>query len=74
MPSSTEARIEEICARIRVLCCEQLSPETEAELRELARELRAAIRLHLRMAKSSLHAKQSAIAHRDPARHDPEQS
>jgi hypothetical protein len=40
--------------------------EIEKELRELARELRVAIREHVRTAKSSLSAKQSAILARDP--------
>jgi len=66
VPLSTETQIEELCARIRVLCSESLSPATEAELRTLARELRAAIRQHVKLASSSLGAKQSAIAHRDP--------
>ena len=65
MPPSTEARIEELCARIRVLCRGLFSPETEMEVRKLARELRVAIRQHVGMAKSSLGAKRNAIVERD---------
>ena len=36
MPPLTEAKIEELCARIRILCGERLSPENEADLRHLA--------------------------------------
>ena len=73
MPSSTESRIEELCAQIRLLCSKGISDETEAELKALARELRLAIRQHLRMAKSSLSAKKSAIVERDPEEHDREE-
>jgi len=66
VPRSTEVRIEEICARIRVLCSERFSPESESELRTLAQQLRLAIRQHVRMAKSSLEVKKSAIEDRDP--------
>jgi hypothetical protein len=66
MPSSTDARIEELCARIRLLCSGTLTPEVEAELRTLARHLRLAIRDHVHAAKSSLGAKKSAIIERDP--------
>jgi hypothetical protein len=66
MPSSTEIQIEELCARIRVLCCGPHSPESEAELRKLARELRVAINEHVRLANSALKAKRSAIIQRDP--------
>ena len=66
MPPSTEARIEELCSRIRVLCAQPFTPESEAELRKLAKELRTAIRKHVRMAKSSLSVKGAAIAKRDP--------
>jgi hypothetical protein len=66
VPSSTDTRIEEICAQIRVLCGRPFSSETEAELRKLARELRAAIKQHVEMAKSSLKTKKAAIAERDP--------
>lgn len=65
MPSSSEAKIQELCARIRVLCVGPYSQETEDELRRLAGELRIAIRLHLEMAKSSLSAKKTAIDERD---------
>jgi hypothetical protein len=65
VPRSTEARIEEICARIRSLCGERLSEKGEAELRVLARQLRMAIRQHVRMAKSSLEVKRSALMDRD---------
>jgi hypothetical protein len=61
VPTSTDLQIEEIIAAIRDLCHGPLSPETEAELRKLARRLRLAIRQHVRMAKSSLSAKKSAI-------------
>ena len=66
VPSSTDLRIEELCARIRVLCNKPFSPEAEAELRKLARQLRVAIRQHVRMAKANLGAKKSAIIQRDP--------
>lgn len=66
MPRLTEGRIEEICARIRVLCGARFSVESEAELRVLARQLRMAIRQHVKMAKSSLGAQKSAIVDRDP--------
>jgi hypothetical protein len=66
MPPFSEARIEELCARIRDICSRPLSPENEAELRKLARELRIAIHHHVRQAKSSLAAKGSAIVARDP--------
>jgi len=66
VPRSTEPQIEEICARIRALCGEHFSPEGEAELRRLARELRVAIRKHVMMARSSLQARKSAMVERDP--------
>ena len=66
MPSSTEARIEQLCAKIRGLCKEEHSAESEAELRKLAQSLRGAIKDHVRKAKSSLTAKRSAIVKRDP--------
>lgn len=66
MPLSTEARIEELCSRIRALCREPFTPESEVQLRRLARELRSSIRKHVGMAKSSLSAKRAAIAKRDP--------
>jgi len=67
VPSSTDARIEELTAAIRNLCQGPLNPEAEADLRKLARQLRLAIRLHVRMAKGSLTTKQAAINLRDPA-------
>jgi hypothetical protein len=66
MPSSTDTRIEELCARIRVLCSKPFSPESEVDLRKLARELRVAIKQHVKMAKANLGAKKSAIVSRDP--------
>ena len=66
MPFLTEARIEELCSRIRVLCRQPFSAETETELRKLARELRLAIQQHVGMAKSSLSTKRTAIIERDP--------
>jgi hypothetical protein len=66
VPASTEPRIEEFCAKIRDLCRTPHTPQGEAELRKLAQELRVAIKHHVRMAKSSLSAKQSAINKRDP--------
>ena len=66
MPSSTDARIEELTAAIRTLCCGPFTPEAEADLRNLARDLRTAIRQHVRMAKSSLITKKAAIIERDP--------
>jgi hypothetical protein len=61
VPTSTDLQIEEIIAAIRDLCHGPFSPDAEAELRKLARTLRIAIRQHVRMAKSSLNAKKSAI-------------
>jgi len=66
VPSSTDARIEELCARIRVLCCDSFTAETERELKTLARDLKLAIREHVRAARSSLSTKKSAIMARDP--------
>jgi hypothetical protein len=65
MPSSTDARIEELRARIRQLCSGTLTPAVEAELRTLARHLRFAIKDHVRAARSSLDAKKSAMIKRD---------
>ena len=71
MPVSTETRIREICAWIRALGGERFSDGTEAELRELARELRVAIEQHVKSAKSSLSTKKAAIVQRDPdGKHD----
>jgi hypothetical protein len=66
VPSSSELRIEELCNRIRSLCRRPFSVETEAELRKLARQLRAAIREHVDTAKVSLDVKKKAILERDP--------
>jgi len=66
MPSSTDARIETIIAKIRGLCTAPFSPQTEAELRKLAFELRAVINQHVAMAKSSLSTKAAAINEHDP--------
>jgi hypothetical protein len=66
VPSSTEASIEEIIAKIRDLCGRPFSLEAEAELRKLARDLRHAIKQHVRMAKSSLSVKGAAINEHDP--------
>jgi hypothetical protein len=66
VPSSTDARIEALCERIRSLCGSSLTPESEDEIRRLAQELRSAIDEHVRLAKSSLIAKQAAITARDP--------
>ena len=68
MPRSTEGRIEELCARIRELCSEPFSEDGEEELRRLARHLRTAIQQHVRLAKSSLGTKKSAIVSRDSSR------
>ena len=66
MPSTTDARIEEIITKIRRLCGGSFSPQAEAEMRKLARELRLAIKQHVRMAKSSLGVKGAAINEHDP--------
>lgn len=66
MPSSTDPRIEELCARIRQLCSGTVTPEVEAELKALARHLRLAIKDHVHAAKSSLSAKKSVMFSRDP--------
>jgi hypothetical protein len=66
VPPSTEARIEKITARIRVLCSGPFTPEAEGELRKLAQDLRVAIRQHVGMAKRSLRAKKAAIRENDP--------
>jgi hypothetical protein len=65
MLSSTEIRIEELCARIRVLCSGAHTPENEAKLRKLAQELRVAINEHVRTATRTLKAKRSAITEPD---------
>jgi hypothetical protein len=66
MPSSSERRIEELCNRIRDFCRGPFSPESEAELRRLARQLRVAVGEHVESAKSSLRVKKKAIIERDP--------
>lgn len=66
MPASTDAQIEEMIAKIRGLCKREFSPEAEAELRKLARELRTVIKQHVRMAKSSLRTKGAVIVDHDP--------
>jgi hypothetical protein len=66
VPSSTEASIEEIIAKIRGLCGRPFSLEAEAELRKLARDLRHTIKQHVRLAKSSLSVKGAAINEHDP--------
>lgn len=65
MPSSSDARIEALCKEIRALCARPISQEAESELRKLAVELRAAIEEHVKMAKSSLGAKKSALLKRN---------
>jgi hypothetical protein len=66
VPSSTDVRIEELCSRIRALCCGPFSPKAEAELRKLARDLRFAVNQHVEMAKSSLIARKAALIRPDP--------
>lgn len=66
MSSSTDGHIEAIIAKIRSLCARPFSLEAEAELRNLARELRAVIQQHVRMAKSSLGTKAAVINEHDP--------
>lgn len=66
MPSSTDARIEAIIVKIRSLCARPFSVEAEAELRNLARELRSVIQQHVSMAKSSLGTKAAVINEHDP--------
>jgi hypothetical protein len=66
VPSSSDPQIDELCARIRVLCATPFSEGTETELRELVRELHNAIKQHLQMATSSLKTKKVAIDDRDP--------
>jgi len=61
VPSSTDARIEELIAAIRNLCRTPFSPQAEKQLKKLARQLRMAIRHHVRMARISLSEKKSAI-------------
>jgi hypothetical protein len=66
VPSSTDVRIEELCARIRALCAKPFSTKSEAELRKLARELRLAVSQHVELAKSSLTARKAALIKPDP--------
>jgi hypothetical protein len=66
MPSSTDAEIRAIIAKIRRLCAGPFSQEAEAELRELALELRILISQHVKMAKSSLGTIGAAINDHDP--------
>jgi hypothetical protein len=66
VPRSTDSEIDEIVGAIRRLCDQPFNSEAEADLRKLARELRVAIRKHVRMATSSLGTKKSAIDERDP--------
>jgi hypothetical protein len=61
VPTSTDLQIEEIIAAIRDLSHGPFSSEAEAELRKLARQLRLAIRQHVRLAKRSLNTEKSAI-------------
>jgi len=66
MPAVTENEIEEVCARIREISRGELTTRAEMELRKLAFVLRLAIARHIKMAKSSLRTKRSAIEARDP--------
>jgi hypothetical protein len=66
MPSSTDAEIKAIIAKIRILCAGPFSPEAEAELRKLALDLRILISQHVKMAKSSLGTIGAAINEHDP--------
>jgi hypothetical protein len=66
MPAATESEIEEVCARIREISQGELTPKAETELRKLALVLRLAITRHVKLAKSTLTTKQSAIEARDP--------
>jgi hypothetical protein len=66
MPRYTDVRIEEIIARIRAVCSKSLDEGAHEELKQLARELRDAIRHHVKMAKGSLTIKNEAILRRDP--------
>ena len=66
VPSSTDERIEQIIAKIRKLCGGPFSHDGEDELRKLAKELRTAIKQHVRMATSSLTTKKNAIDQHDP--------
>ena len=70
MPSSTDARIEALCERIRAFCERPITRESEDEIRGLAHELRMVIDEHVRLAKSSLNTKHAAIIARDQERED----
>jgi len=70
VPSSTDARIEALCERIRAFCHRPITRESEEEIRSLAYELRTAIDEHVRLAKSSLNTKHAAIIARDQERED----
>jgi hypothetical protein len=65
VPSSSDVRIEELCAKIRELCRRRVTAQTEGELRKLAKALRLAINEHVNLAKSSLNVKRAAIVKRD---------
>ncbi|MGA7294225.1 MAG: hypothetical protein WBW85_16950 [Terriglobales bacterium] len=65
MPASTDARIEELCARIRALCREPITPDAETQLRRFAQELRIAIDEHVRRAKVSTE-QTTVMVSRDP--------
>jgi len=66
VPTLTDARIEELCARIRALCLGPFSHPREVELKVLARKLREAVSHHVSIARSNLRLKKSAIDQRDP--------
>jgi hypothetical protein len=70
VPSSTDARIEALCERIRAFCRRPITRESEEEIRSLAHELRTVIDEHTRLAKSSLNTKHAAIIARDQERED----
>ena len=70
MPSSTDARIEALCERIRALCHRPITRGSEEEIRSLAYELRTTIDEHVRLAKSSLNTKHAAIIARDQERRE----
>jgi hypothetical protein len=72
VPSDTDEQIQEIIAKIRKLCGAAFSDDGEDELRKLAKELRAAIKQHVRMASSSLRTKKDVIDRHDPDAHDPD--
>ncbi len=51
MPTSTGARNDDLCIRIRKLCAKQFESSEESELHELLKELQDAIKHHVQMAK-----------------------